>query len=46
MTNHDGTHTDFTYDLGGRRTRVTDPLGRTTRYVYDVYGRLERWSIP
>ena len=25
---------------GGRRTSVTDPLGRKTSYVYDTYGRL------
>jgi YD repeat-containing protein len=30
ITSHDGTHTDFGYDQGGRRTSVTDPAGHTT----------------
>jgi YD repeat-containing protein len=31
----DNTYTEFTYDKGGRRTRVRDPLGRITEYFHD-----------
>jgi RHS repeat-associated protein len=39
----DSTYTEFTFDKGGRRTRVRDPLGRITDFIHDpTYGRLER----
>jgi YD repeat-containing protein len=46
VINHDNTFTEFGYDPAGRRSTVTDPMGRVTRYVYDRWGRLDTVVDP
>ena len=42
----DGSSTSTTYDLLGKVTSQTDPLGRTIRMTYDSMGRLATTSYP
>ncbi|MGW2560472.1 RHS repeat domain-containing protein [Streptomyces sp. NPDC001514] len=34
------------YDALGRMTAATDPLGRTSRFVYDQFGNLVQQTVP
>ncbi|MBO5062624.1 MAG: RHS repeat protein, partial [Prevotella sp.] len=36
----------YTYDLMGRRTSETDPLGNTTSVLYNAMGKIERVCYP
>ncbi len=37
--------TDTQYDVAGRRSLTTDPLGRQTEYEYDLLGRLSKTTL-
>jgi len=36
----------YAYDAAGQLLSVTDPLGRTTQYTYDAFGRVVREKGP
>jgi len=38
--------TSYGYDAAGNRSKVVDPLGRTTIETYDALGRLRRRDLP
>ncbi|MBW2602380.1 MAG: RHS repeat protein, partial [Deltaproteobacteria bacterium] len=44
--NPDNTYTEYTYDAGGNLETITDAVGKTTTYGYDVFKRLTGLSQP